>query len=392
MKKYLIALAALCGFTMQAKADTDLSTLTNVVYVENATLTQGLTQNLSINLKNADVIKSFQCEITLPEGITYISTTAAGARVANTDYSAASNLVEGVVRVVMASTGGSEIAPGDGQTIAMSVAVSPTMALNSYPVKVNAKVGGVWVEAETTITITDRITLDENATEAPADAEGAKVKVLRTIKANEWSTICLPFAMTANQVADAFGEGVQLADFKGYEATEENDEIVSILIDFETVSAIEANHPYIIKVGKDIAEFNADNVNIAAGDAIVKADGDKNTKRKRFVGNYVAGFDLSDGDFKHLTLFLNGGKFFYAVNGTKMKAFRGYFEFCDMLTNVEDEYGVKAFINIDGMASGVVELKDNVKANGAIFNLAGQRVSKAQKGIFIQNGKKTVIK
>ena len=30
--------------------------------------------------------------------------------------------------------------------------------------------------------------------------------------------------------------------------------------------------------------------------------------------------------------------------------------------------------------------------NGAIYNLQGQRVNKAQKGVFIQNGKKVVLK
>ncbi len=380
MKKYLIALAALCGFTMQAKADTDLSTLTNVVYVENATLTQGLTQNLSINLKNADVIKSFQCEITLPEGITYISTTAAGARVANTDYSAASNLVEGVVRVVMASTGGSEIAPGDGQTIAMSVAVSPTMALNSYPVKVNAKVGGVWVEAETTITITDVITLDEDATEAPAAAENAKVNLLRKINANEWSTICLPFALDEAQTKAAFGSDVKLATFNGCDIEVDDDDYAThINVKFEEASSIAKNTPMLIKVSSPITSVPFDGVTIEPDKAEKKKAGNV------FTGVYAASKVPTE------CLFLNDGKFYYSVGKTAIKGYRGYFKFKSYLQEYEDA-SVKVCIFIDGQATRVNELQNNVKANGAIFNLAGQRVSKAQKGIFIQNGKKTVIK
>ncbi|MBO5631089.1 MAG: hypothetical protein J5965_18635, partial [Aeriscardovia sp.] len=39
-----------------------------------------------------------------------------------------------------------------------------------------------------------RIVLDENATSIIESATQVDVRVLRTIKANEWSTICLPFA------------------------------------------------------------------------------------------------------------------------------------------------------------------------------------------------------
>ena len=38
-----------------------------------------------------------------------------------------------------------------------------------------------------------------------------------------------------------------------------------------------------------------------------------------------------------------------------------------------------------------VNVNDNVN-NGAIYNIAGQRVSKAQKGIFIQDGRKISVK
>ena len=43
--------------------------------------------------------------------------------------------------------------------------------------------------------------------------------------------------------------------------------------------------------------------------------------------------------------------------------------------------------------SGIINVKEDVvKANGAIYNLAGQRVSKDYKGIVVKNGKKLVVK
>ena len=44
-----------------------------------------------------------------------------------------------------------------------------------------------------------------------------------------------------------------------------------------------------------------------------------------------------------------------------------------------------------GEATGISEMK-NVKADGAIFNLRGQRVAQPQKGLYIMNGKKTIVK
>ena len=54
--------------------------------------------------------------------------------------------------------------------------------------------------------------------------------------------------------------------------------------------------------------------------------------------------------------------------------------------------GAKSFtINLEDDPTGIVNLNDNVNANeGAIYNLAGQRLSKMQKGINIINGKKVL--
>jgi hypothetical protein len=43
-------------------------------------------------------------------------------------------------------------------------------------------------------------------------------------------------------------------------------------------------------------------------------------------------------------------------------------------------------------ATGISEIQAEKAQSAAIFNLAGQQVSKAQKGIYIQNGKKYIAK
>ena len=65
------------------------------------------------------------------------------------------------------------------------------------------------------------------------------------------------------------------------------------------------------------------------------------------------------------------------------------------ITDYFSTTGVKDLENaiLDGETiSGIDELKVNVKFNGAIYNLAGQRVQTMKRGLYIINGKKVVIK
>ena len=184
-----------------------------------------------------------------------------------------------------------------------------------------------------------RTIFDETSTTPPSAATGVDVRVKRTINANEWSTLCLPFAMSEAQVKAAFGEDVQLADFTGCE-TEGDETIVGIKVNFVAVSAIEANHPYLIKVSEAVSEWTVDGVDVEPDEASVDCDRiGSGTKRdpylwNSFVGTYVAGTEVPAQ-----TLFLNGNQFWYSTGATTMKAFRGYFDFYEVLAEVDKHIG-----------------------------------------------------
>ena len=84
-----------------------------------------------------------------------------------------------------------------------------------------------------------RIVLDELSTTAPEDASGVDVRVKRTIKAGDWNTICLPFAMTEEQCKAAFGDDVELADFFHCEATYSDDDVIGLEIEIGRASCRE---------------------------------------------------------------------------------------------------------------------------------------------------------
>ncbi len=253
---------------------------------------------------------------------------------------------------------------------------------------------------ETTFNITigeqadNRVLLDENSTVMPTDAEGVDVRVKRTIKANSWSTLVLPFEMTGDQVKRVLGEDILMIDFAGYETTEDDEgNIVAIQVNFNSLDVndgMEANHPYVVKVSSPVTEWTLDGVDITVEDEPTVA-AIKRTKKQwsELVGTYVAQTQVPS-----TCLFLNNNLFWYSTGATKMKGYRAYFDFYDVLTDIEDAYAINIRFNIDGETTeidNVLELKD---ITDAIYDLSGRRVNRqyARKGVYIVNGKKVLIK
>lgn len=78
----------------------------------------------------------------------------------------------------------------------------------------------------------------------------------------------------------------------------------------------------------------------------------------------------------------NGIGFYQVEAGSTIVAGKGYLE-------ISAANGVKGFYGFEsGDATGISDIDANVDANAVIYNLSGQRIQKAQKGINIVNGKK----
>ena len=238
------------------------------------------------------------------------------------------------------------------------------------------------------------VVLDETSTTAPEASNGAvNVRVLRTIKANEWSTICLPFAMTEAQVKAAFGDDVQIGDFNGYVY---DDDAETITVNFKNATAIEANHPYIIKVSSKVEEFAAYGVEIDPEEEPMVNKG-TSRKPKAIIGTYAANTVIGNG-----CLFLNGNRFWYSVGNTKTKAYRAYFDFYDLLPDFEDNYAESRISMSFDSSTAIDEIANRRLSDGECFDLQGRRlsgsnesvdihkVSPYRKGLYIVNGKKVI--
>ena len=229
------------------------------------------------------------------------------------------------------------------------------------------------------------ITLDENSDNIVAAAENVNVTLKRKLIADDnWNTLCVPFNLTPEQTTKAFGADVELRTLTHAEGT---------TLTFGKATEIEAGKPYLIRV----KEVPTDYVYKFTGVKVI-ASGDnwtiQNVGNVNFIGLY-APRDVTELEMlidDGVALFLgDNNKFFRAQSGTKMGGFRAFF----LVSKDTNPTNVKAVI--DGVANGIEDLViDGVKANGRVYNLNGQYVGKSlnglQPGLYIQNGKKIVVK
>lgn len=256
-----------------------------------------------------------------------------------------------------------------------------------------------------TIKVTEDVILDENYTWIPyATSAACDLKVTRTIKAGNWSSICFPFAMSADKLKAAFGDDYDLEEFTGYDVVKDGDNVVGITMNFtKNTKAARINTPYIIKTSQDISEFEV-NAKVNPGNAkksIVMEDEDtgEEVEIASMTGTYAAGTVVPKN-----SLFLSGNKFYYSAGKSKMKAFRAYFTLNDVLADVS-QAAARISLSIDGETTGVESVENRQQYDSMIYDLQGRPVTKPvrsattenassaglKKGIYVKEGKKIVI-
>lgn len=255
----------------------------------------------------------------------------------------------------------------------------------------------------------DLLVLDEDNTLAVTKSyTGAKMLLHRTFTKNAtndnkgWNSIILPVDMTAAQVKEAFGEGVQMAGF---------DRLENNWIKFSTVNVaadgvvLHKNTPYIIYPTKE-----------PLGNYSYTIDG----VTKILDGHvYVANGINYDDQTSNLTHIVNGGGMTYTgsySNPTAVSKNSYMFSKGD-LVHTNKDHTVKAYrcwlkddmhtgkmlmfsINGNGIdgTTGIHVIEENKQnTNTGIYNLGGVRmntnnVDKLPKGVYVVNNKVVVKK
>jgi len=392
MKKTLFIIAALFAFSFVSMAN-------NEIVVDDVTIPQGGTGIISVALDNDKAYTGFEMAVTLPEGLS-INGVEKSERLAES-HTLTVNSSTGKIGCL---SGANESITGTSRTLfTIIVTASPDLAIGTN--LVGTLTG---IEFATTIApdnLSDvtfniiigenRILLDENSPSAPENATGVNVRVKRTINAGEWSTLVLPFDMSEQQVKEAFGNGVQLASLNGWETTEydDDDNATAISVSFADETAITANIPYIIKVVEPVTQFELDGIDITVDEEPATTVGKKSKGTfGSFTGTYIP-ITIDEE-----CLFLNGNNFWYSTGKSKLKGYRAYFYFQDVLDSYSNGSNARVAMTFQSGTEGIDEKVKWDNSNGNLYDIQGhiiterQNKTSAHPEIYIRNGKKVIIK
>lgn len=225
----------------------------------------------------------------------------------------------------------------------------------------------------------DNITIDEAEAYTP-EAKYANVTLKRTF-ADGWNGLVLPFDMTIDEAKAKFN-ATDVKDFAGITTSTEG-----TTLNFTDATEIKAGKPVMIKTSSTDTEYTIKNAWLPGTEltGVSKENGDV---KYTFTGTYA------EENLAGKVFTLINGKYFYNYDGTestvKAKSFRAYF-----LNETPETAAAKSKIigfNLDGDTTGISEIKAGSKNDGKMFDMQGRRVLSPAKGLYIQNGKKVIVK
>ena len=230
------------------------------------------------------------------------------------------------------------------------------------------------------------LTLYDNADNSVAISEvvtnyGSKADVTlsgRTLTANNWNTLCLPFNLSSEQIASIFGNGTQVKTLSGYSSN-----TTKVTVSFADATTIEAGKPYIIKPTNTVENP------VFADVTIDKTMNDVTVGGATFKGTY--GPVVLPANNKR-RLFLANNTLWYPTADLTVRTCRAYFE----LTNeVPETAGAPSIVIEYGEATSLTPVPSPTgEGSGYWYTLDGRRLDKkpTQKGMYVKNGRKVVVK
>ena len=209
-------------------------------------------------------------------------------------------------------------------------------------------------------------------------------------KDNSWNTICLPFAMTAEQVT------AQLAPTKLMTLSTATFDDGTLTLNFADATEIEAGKPYIIKWTGNTEWGNPTFTGVTVSSA---APTDVTGTAANFHGIYTP---YSTGGENKSMLYLGAeNKIYYPNADMTINAFRAYFTLNNGITVGDLPQQARAFVLNFGdgdETTGIISIDNGQliidNSMDAWYSLDGRRLTgkPSRAGVYINNGKKIVIK
>lgn len=230
---------------------------------------------------------------------------------------------------------------------------------------------------EATINIAAAPVIDETA-ENSFTTGTLPVAVLNYTPKNGWNSIGVPFQLTNDILTTIFGEGWKAYELTGYSNNE---------ISFSQTTNFVAGYPYIIyaEAAPQEASFKLENLNISSATEKEDVRGGL-AFRSTFA-------PIAPGQLTEWWGVTNQGRIQPAGSGASLKALRGYFYMNAEAPETNLSEARIVYINLDGTVTAISSVKAQLKADGNTYDLSGRKLTgNLKQGVYIQNGKKIVIK
>ena len=226
------------------------------------------------------------------------------------------------------------------------------------------------VEYETALALSE--TTDNSAVLTEWNGYEADVTMTRTLAAGSWNTFAAPFST-------AIPEGWTVKELSSATFADG-----TLTLNFANAASFEAGKPYLVKVAA-----NTDLSTAPFTGAIVSKDAQPFTSTDVDFIPTLGATTIPAGDPKSVLLMTSGNKLKSpSALPANIKGFRAYFQLKGDAVNA-------ARFNLDlgeGETTGLNLTPSLSQGEGACFDLQGRRVAQPKKGLYIQNGKKLIIK
>jgi len=224
------------------------------------------------------------------------------------------------------------------------------------------------------------VDISESADNSITAQTGATVNLTRSLVANMWNTICLPFVPTPTQANTIFGTGAKFAEFSS---------VSNGVMQFTSVdvASLQAGTPYLVLPKRDddaSSPIVLTGVNITAtSPTTVTHDG------YSFIGIYSP-TPFAEEDWYKTRFVGTGNNLLKPNTESPLRALRAYFTLPDASSPAKNyTFAVDSFV-----PTSIDNIHIEGDGDGAIYNIGGQRVEgkSLPKGIYIREGKKFVVK
>ena len=225
---------------------------------------------------------------------------------------------------------------------------------------------------------------DEESSLGTVASDCGNALVYRTGLGSGWGTMVLPYSMTADQLKDAFGDDVKVANLTAVDGT--------VLKFDETTQAVTGGVPFLISGVTKSGPF------VAKGVTDITTESSKSVGGIDFIGTYtnMGSTPFTTKDYFFVT---NSNKLTrVSRDGMKMvlKGYRAYF-------HDSSAAGAKSFtVSIgDSEATGIDDINGE-EGNHDVYDLQGRKVASdlpwseakrlLRQGVYIVNGKRMIVK